>query len=171
MQSLSAFIFWFVQHVFRKVWNKWVHFYMILSIFSLHRLTWEFKNSVEINSLSLIESEFIKILNMSILSYYIIFLISLLAGSFQCTGAGGRVCSFVWLSVNRWASWLYGSWLLFAEFLPKPALLPWTAWSPRHHQPKPAVAISASCQSVLWPDQFPHRSRQHPCHTWGKPFQ
>lgn len=120
--------------------------------------------------LSLIESKFIKILIMSILSYYIIFFISLLAGSFRCTGAGGRVCSFMWLSANRWASWLYGSWLLFAEFLPKPALLSWTAWSPRHHQPKPAVTISASCQSVLWPDQFPHRSRQHPCHTWGKPF-
>lgn len=46
---------------------------MILSIFSLHGFPWEFKNSVETNSLSLIESEFIKILIISILSYCIIF--------------------------------------------------------------------------------------------------
>ena len=42
--------------------------YTILSLFSLHGFPWEFKNSVETNSLSLIESEFIKIFIISILS-------------------------------------------------------------------------------------------------------
>lgn len=69
--------------------------YAILSVFRLHGFPWEFKNSVETNSLSLIESEFIKILIIGILSYYIIFLICLLACSFTCKGAGGKVCSFV----------------------------------------------------------------------------